>query len=54
MKFLEASKPFITEANELDSEIRIKKNLQMEAGQGLSELKEISDSLKKEIDKINK
>ncbi len=32
----------------------MKKKLMLEAGQGLSELKEVTATLKKEIDKINK
>jgi hypothetical protein len=34
--------------------MRIKKKAKIEAGQGLADLKEVSASLKKEIDKINK
>lgn len=54
IKFIESSKEFIVQVNELDEQIREKKKEKFEAGSGLEELKETQKNLKSEIDKISK
>mmetsp|Transcript_14380 Transcript_14380/g.13972 ORF Transcript_14380/g.13972 Transcript_14380/m.13972 type:complete len:125 (+) Transcript_14380:794-1168(+) len=53
IKFLENSKEFIEQVNQVEDKIRVLKKEKFEAGAGLNELKELIKNVKGEISKIN-